>query len=827
MRKLSLLALLATPALPSIALAAPPPCADAAATDCLRDDVLFISGAGVINCKAPNDCTVDSGAAVTKALTLIGMVPDTQWDQFVVFGHQSAPASNPPAPLFFREGYSTLPDGTVDKWGVNEVPNIGLQMGPRVAGRPFVGWIAAGGTQQAGANPVSGQLDACGRNATSDQPNPGLCYSGLYNYFDALAQATGSMFGPYLAGPKDIIGADPAMMKPGEFGYPLSVAPATKSGLVKVGTASAFGPRDAKEYASSPANAAYFGVRPRIWNSLLDTGGSIMGGSAFRDNGNGTFETTKPTPFWGINVPFAAGWKAGTVLSGSQILRFQPLDLYAMGFIDATELPVSFRSFMQVAPGAIYKPALSTPDKFDKVAGPMMGLRTGVAVRPIGLKADDLLLKSMDILTANGGPRPAAAKRVIKQLWIVATKSAEQIEASAMLAADAKTEEEDKEKEAKKVRDDAAKALDNVTIWRHQFPAYFYMLTNYKGRVTTTYDGVDDNAYWEFNQKADDEKMFKAEGATIVLNGAEPIPNSSEIKTVLRFQNSGGGDSGVRYDGSAFPIRIPGSQDLKAPYNAVAVRMRVPGFVPKGSWATIRFNNGPEIRIPSSCGTPARANCKESAFLVNDGKWRTYSATLNDNEDFKGGTFDGFFFEPTNQGFDNDNPDDGIEVEFIRVANVPSPKDSDLGCTACSKCGGLTDAAAKSACTKACNGKEGTEKVSVALADGWIDSEDNCPNHYNPLQEDGNDDGVGDACEDFDGDGVVNSCDNCPTTTNSRQRDQNANDVGDVCDGEQPTPCFLAPDSLAGPIGTPPGVFLGVMFGGVVGLLAYRRRRRR
>jgi len=205
MRKLPLPLLVAVAALPTAASAAPKPCTDplrawenetrtieaanhkakagqqmpmpklmldGSHLDCLKDDVLVLNGEGKANLPGqdatmippaplvtsctPNvddktklDCVVDYRRAVQRALDLIGPVPDTQWDEIVVFGQMMSPQA-PPGPLFYREGRNVDASGLVAP-GVNEVDHIGLPYAAetqRTKGRPMVGFITAGGTEQ-------------------------------------------------------------------------------------------------------------------------------------------------------------------------------------------------------------------------------------------------------------------------------------------------------------------------------------------------------------------------------------------------------------------------------------------------------------------------------------------------------------------------------------------------------------------------------------------------------------------------------------------------------------------------------------------------------
>lgn len=77
---------------------------------------------------------------------------------------------------------------------------------------------------------------------------------------------------------------------------------------------------------------------------------------------------------------------------------------------------------------------------------------------------------------------------------------------------------------------------------------------------------------------------------------------------------------------------------------------------------------------------------------------------------------------------------------------------------------------------------ETVNHVDVCDSDTVIIDEDNCPLIYNPGQEDEDEDGYGDLCDDDDGDGFIDIEDNCPDHANTRQQDRDEDGFGDSCD---------------------------------------------
>ncbi|HWA75564.1 MAG TPA: thrombospondin type 3 repeat-containing protein [Polyangiaceae bacterium] len=776
-------------------------CADKAARNCFQDEVFLLDGnemvtrdtgsVPVVACKASTDCYLNSSAdslklaglqaTVARALELIKAKGATvpAYDEIVVFTADFGPKTQP-GPLFFRmKNAGGMP--------VNRVKNIGTgDVAEPDADKPFVGIIDGGNLKTIGASPGTGTYSPCGRlprptvnppNASSEQPAPALCAPGIYNYFDSLAQATAAIYGPHLVGPT--VGMTP---------LPLVAPQVVKTALV-----------DSMGMSKAPD------VTVDAWNSLLDTRGSLLGGNTWRDNANGTFDAGRPPPLTFASPPD----NARTALS------FKPLDLYVLGFAPGNEVK-DIRSFIGATAADVYYPA--SQSAFGAIAGPGMGVRiAGVSLRGKSGMPNTLTFDAVQM--ANGGPRDPAvetAPQQIRQLWIVVTKPTFLKDQIAMEAGTAATKAMPPTDMQKAIDDsNAAQAkeqdteISNVQKIRRAWNQYFYLMTTYRGRVLTTSEGnVNDNAYWEFADVADEQAQFVAGGGlTLEMRGPEPVPNGAgAIQSVLSVKSTPGGAGTITYQPSAdVPLRIQGSSKVTtAPNNVFSVRMRLPNDPSLVGRLKAKITlKGPDGDFEASVPSLAEA------FLVPDGKFRTYTVLLSqtvsvvdatdpmatepkvvsmkDNPAFTGKNFTSFVFTPASEAVN------GIDIEYLRIGNNADVSEKDKDCS-----GALSP-------------------------DGVVGADDNCPTLYNPDQLDSDQDGIGDACEDYDGDNIQNACDNCPMVTNAPQTDADGDKIGNSCDADyERGGCALS--SAATP-NVPRGGLVLLALGGL-GLAGLRWRRR-
>jgi len=609
--------------------------------------------------------------------------------------------------------------------GANTVAGIGLKRGSGDPKLPFTGYVKAGNTTHFGVWEIPKDDPPEGID-TWPEPDPagvdgyetayprcfdfssltmqGTCFPFYYNGYQALAQATSRMFGPFVKLP------DTAEK------FSLASSSGTNPTPAVRGK-----DRDFVSTTDRLSDGSLF------WNSMFDLDGSLWGGNNWRANGDGTLESTGPTPFWAASPPF----------QGMPLLRFHPIELYLMGLVPARE------DLLSPIPDYSSTNLVESESKYetvDRVSSTFRyGQFAGLAIQPTkGFVPElDRQLDPKEILAAEGGRSPNfdAAPHIHHQQWIIITKPNDP---------QANTD-----------------AIRRMKRWRRAWNAYYSMLTSHRGRMVTTFDGTyDDSPVWEFGQPTDDIRTFLPDGG-LQVQFPEPNkePGASEVINSFAYINVTPGATGVLRFAShtnQLPILIKGSQSHPGAYNALAVRMRIPpSGIPAGqSFATLKLGNGTTIRLPST----------ERSFLLPDGRWHTYSANLSTIPGYATGDHTAFEFSPSSVA------GQGIQLDSIRFGWVDPEKlaDADLDC------------------------------ARVPTPDGYIDTEDNCPDIYNPDQTDEDGNGKGDACEDFDLDGAINRCDNCPTLTNSRQRDRDDDSIGDACDSDPGSGCFLQPQSVAG-----------------------------
>lgn len=129
---------------------------------------------------------------------------------------------------------------------------------------------------------------------------------------------------------------------------------------------------------------------------------------------------------------------------------------------------------------------------------------------------------------------------------------------------------------------------------------------------------------------------------------------------------------------------------------------------------------------------------------------------------------------------DADSDDDGIPDTRDNCDSTPSTSQTDTdGDGFGDACDGDDDS--DLVCDVGGPLAPGTPGVSVQCNRGPT-SRDNCPLLPNTPQGDVNHDGIGDACQDTDGDGMNDDADNCPALVTAIVSDVDGDGVGDACD---------------------------------------------
>lgn len=130
--------------------------------------------------------------------------------------------------------------------------------------------------------------------------------------------------------------------------------------------------------------------------------------------------------------------------------------------------------------------------------------------------------------------------------------------------------------------------------------------------------------------------------------------------------------------------------------------------------------------------------------------------------------------------------EDALEFQDLDKDGIPDSRDNCLGVYNPGQLDGDEDGLGD-----ACDFDNGSDLDMVLDSDGDTipDAVDNCRLTYNPDQADVNGDGLGDACssdtfvtDDLDGDTVPDVSDNCPGVANPGQEDADADGTGDACD---------------------------------------------
>ncbi|MDX2023584.1 MAG: thrombospondin type 3 repeat-containing protein [Deltaproteobacteria bacterium] len=424
---------------------------------------------------------------------------------------------------------------------------------------------------------------------------------------------------------------------------------------------------------------------------------------------------------------------------------FHPLELWLLGLVPSSSSNrldgVPTIQAFAARPGDMIG-RIATLDRFTRTAGPRMGLpkllAIGIGAEPVTMFSDSRRVSfTLPELLGNTPVRVPAfedAPHVFKQLWVIVTKPHEyesQNMPGSTCAIGKICERPDWLAEIN------AKHIALAKKWRKAWQQQWYMLTSYRGKMVAGYDSnIDETPYWEFMQEMDDKRSFVPTGGLqFVVSGPQPDDNTDKILSFMNVRTPGAaGTLTFASHNNQPPLWIDGQANVEGGINSFLARLSLPKDGPKNAFATAQIGDV-TVRIPTD----------PSTFLIADGEFHTYATNLAKIDAFTNKVHTQFSFRPSSEPLTNCDPnnlkDSGcLRIDFLRFTHFEPNEVADDD----ADCGGQSK------------------------PDGQIALYDNCPKHYNPDQADGDHDGIGDACQDPDGDGLVNACDACvsaPGTT--------------------------------------------------------------
>ncbi|MDX2023810.1 MAG: hypothetical protein SF187_26465 [Deltaproteobacteria bacterium] len=725
------------------------------------------------------DCNFDVHLVAQRFVQTLedaGLQPGAlAWDQvafFFVDSEDPEAASGSPGMTFFRAPVRGKefgkPLGAALSAGANEVEGIGQAVTGLNPALPFVGYVDAGSTSVFGNVRASLGFDEADPKLRYERcGHVSACLRGM-NGFQALAQATSHMFGPFLS-PEPGLDDDAWYAMPQDqrsrcvpstgsgIDYPVPAsllregaacsddvepAPPLSNADVKafpnltqiagLNLGSSFPKPLSRVLTVCPDNkeALAHRMQPEALVFAADThrqrclggvpqrrgAGALHGLTRFRQwnafidmdtslMGNGANWVENGNGTATTTGP-AANMQASAPHFGQALQVFHPLELWLMGLVP----DIGDISVYDATPSHLIGRA-GNDGRFFVSAGPRMSASNVVSVAS---NATRLTVSPEALFGHAPARRPSyeQASHLLRQLWVVVTKPAELGAAH----------------DGDRLQKINSLHVRHMQRWRKEWQQYWHMLTSYRGKTVSAFgEEADETPEWEFMQPLDDRKSFvPSQGIRFAVSGPQRDSYSPRVLSFMNVSTEGqSGELTLQPHRNQPPLRLDGRSDTPWPINSLEFRVSVPAQGPSHSFATVYLDDV-AVRVPNDPSLFLRADGAFHTYVVDLGgvpglwdKAHTSLKVVPSSEPIQGCPDETNFNDPT-----------CLRIDFLRFTNRPAADLQD----------------------------EDTDCLGRVRPDGLLALVDNCPGSYNPDQRDEDHNGVGDACQDDDHDGTIGLC---------------------------------------------------------------------